>query len=356
VRREAGVVVVGGGVTGAAALRSLARAGMDTVLLEQFELGHTRGSSHGTSRIFRLAYAEERWVRLAQTALRGWRELESEVGERLLLPTGSLDIGDTASANARALAECDIGFELLDGAAVTRRWGLGLAAEERALYQQDGAVLRADLAHRALIASAQARGAEVIERTRVLAIGADGAVSTHAGELRAQAVVVAAGPWAATLLEPLDIDLPVTVTRETLAYFATEETRLPTMIDDVGAAGVRLGGGRTARWFYSLVAPGVGLKAGLHQAGPESDPEQEGELDEGIVAGTAEWVSRRLPMADPEPLRAETCLYTSTEDERFIVERRGPVVVCSACSGHGFKFAPTLGQRLKELVEDALAH
>jgi sarcosine oxidase len=354
VRRDAGVVVVGGGVTGAAALWSLARAGVHAVLLEQFGLGHTRGSSHGTSRIFRLAYHEERWIRLAQAAHAGWRELEAEADEALLVATGSLDVGETASANARALAACGVGFELLDGAEVARRWGLGLALGERALFQSDGAVLRADRAHAALIASARGRGAEVVEGARVVEIGPDGAVATEAAELRAQAVVVAAGAWAAPLLEPLGVSPPVTVTRETLAYFAADVAGWPTLIDDVGADGIRLGGGRTARWFYALAAPGVGLKAGLHKAGPVSDPELEGEVDAGIVAGTAEWIARRFPAADPQPLRVETCLYTNTDDESFVLERHGRVIVASACSGHGFKFAPALGKSIAGLVRDVL--
>jgi sarcosine oxidase len=156
------------------------------------------------------------------------------------------------------------------------------------------------------------------------------------------------------LLEPLGIHLPVTVTRETLAYFAADGPMLPTVIDDVGARGVRLGGGRRARWFYALAAPGVGLKAGLHQAGPVSDPEQPGDVDEGIVAGTAEWVSRRFPMADPRPQRAETCLYTNTDNERFVLERHGRVVVASACDGQGFKFAPALGETIAGLVREVL--
>src|SRR5258707_2520600 len=94
--RDADVVVVGGGVTGVAALRTLARAGLDAVLLEQFALGHDRGSSHGASRIFRFAYPDAHYVRLAQHARVGWRELEAETGQQLITHTGSLDIGETA--------------------------------------------------------------------------------------------------------------------------------------------------------------------------------------------------------------------------------------------------------------------
>src|SRR5437762_7074753 len=120
--READVVVVGGGVTGVAALRALARVGLDAVLLEQFALGHNRGSSHGASRIFRLAYPDPYYVRLAQRSREGWRELEAEIGEELISHTGSLDIGETALEVASALAECDVPYEVLDARAVDVRW------------------------------------------------------------------------------------------------------------------------------------------------------------------------------------------------------------------------------------------
>jgi sarcosine oxidase len=88
----------------------------------------------------------------------------------------------------------------------------------------------------------------------------------------------------------------------------------------------------------------------MHHAGPVTDPDQEGEVDEATVSRLAEWVAERWPGANPAPLSAETCIYTNTSDERFIFERHGPVVVGSACSGHGFKFGPVHGRRITELV------
>src|ERR671933_2505636 len=110
------VAVVGAGVMGAATASALARAGRDAVLLEQFELGHARGSSHGEARIFRLVYDDPHWVRQAQRALPLWRELEAESGEEILRTTGSLDLGPGTDERAAALAECGVEFELLDGA------------------------------------------------------------------------------------------------------------------------------------------------------------------------------------------------------------------------------------------------
>jgi sarcosine oxidase len=83
-------------------------------------------------------------------------------------------------------------------------------------------------------------------------------------------------------------------------------------------------------------------------------PDEPGEADPALVERIAEWVSRTYPDADPNPVRAETCMYTSTADEHFILERRGRVVIGSACSGHGFKFAPAIGMRLASLAADIL--
>ena len=105
---------------------------------------------------------------------------------------------------------------------------------------------------------------------------------------------------------------------------------------------------------YGLAAPGVGLKAGIDHSGAEADLEADGEPAEEVVAQAAEWVARRYPDAEPAPLSAETCIYTSTSDASFVLERHGRVVVGSACSGHGFKFAPAVGEILAGLALDAL--
>ena len=102
--------------------------------------------------------------------------------------------------------------------------------------------------------------------------------------------------------------------------------------------------------MYSLHDPVYGLKAGAHHAGAEDDPNAEAVPDPAIVERISNWVRDRFPAVDPEPVEAQTCLYTTTADERFILERRGRVVVGSACSGHGFKFAPAVGRRLAELA------
>ncbi|HVM69436.1 MAG TPA: N-methyl-L-tryptophan oxidase [Gaiellaceae bacterium] len=336
------VAVVGAGVAGAAAAHALAREGRAVLLLERFAVGHDRGSSHGSSRIFRLSYPETGWVRLAQEALPLWRELEAESGETLLEQSGTLDLGDWR-ANRDALAAAGARHEVLDAAEVGRRWPLRLSAGERALFQPDGGISHAERSVRAFVAAAQARGAELREGVRVerLEPGADTVrVVTAAGEVAARSVVVAAGSWARALVAPLGLDLPVTPTRETVSYFRLgADGPLPSVIELADAE----------HPGYALTAPGVGLKAGLHQTGVEADPEQHGAPDARTAERTEAWVARRFRVAEPLG-RRETCLYTTTSDDRFVLQHVGRVVVGSACSGHGFKFAPVTGRRLAELV------
>ena len=104
--------------------------------------------------------------------------------------------------------------------------------------------------------------------------------------------------------------------------------------------------------MYALHDPRYGLKAGAHNAGHVADPDVDEPPNEEVVEAIAAWVRERIPDATPVPVAAETCLYTSTADERFVLERRGRIVIGSACSGHGFKFAPAVGRRLAALALD----
>jgi sarcosine oxidase len=326
----ADVAVVGAGVNGLATAWALRRRGIDAVVYEQFELGHARGSSHGRSRIFRLAYPEAEWVRRAQDALAGWRELEDESGEQLLLFNGFLELYREGVVSSQdALEECGAACEVLTRQEAEDRFGVSPAAHTGVLFQPDAGIVYAD---RALHAFAQ--GLRIEQGHKVASLG----------DLEEPVVVVCAGPWARRLLEAAGIDLPVVETRETIVYFDLDG-EIPSVVAEVVTKG---------HGFYSLHDPVHGLKVGIHKRGKPADPDVVAGPDPALVEEIVEWTAERFPRADPNPTGAESCFYTTTDDERFVIERHGRIVVGSACSGHGFKFAPAIGKQLAALAAEAL--
>ena len=357
-RRDADIVVVGAGIVGVATARALAESALSVVLLERFEVGHAHGSSHGTSRIFRLNYPDERFVRLARAAREEWRGLERERSVRLIEDVGVLDFGARANETARALAVCGVPFETLSAADVAARWPLRIASDETAIYQRDGGFLYADRAHATLLSAALEDGVELRERSTVSALAAGpGTIRLllEGEELTARAVVVTAGAWAPELLAEIGIDLAVVPTRETVVYLRLEGSEhIPPVIDYGGIPAPGEGGiGRAGSAAYALPAPGRGLKAGLHHSGPVANPDDEAVTDEAGADWVAAWAAERYPGLG-EAEATETCLYTNTADESFVLERHGRIVVGSACSGHGFKFAPVVGRTLAALAREAV--
>jgi len=327
------VAVVGAGIMGAATAYALARDGVDVLVLEQFRVGHARGSSHGRTRIVRLAYPQAEWVRLAAEAMQGWRELEAETGERLIDPLGMLELVEHVDHSSQdALRAHGAAYELLGGAEVRRRYeGVVVPDDWLALLDSGAGVIYADRAHRALLDAAVRHGAQLEEDARVESLD----------DVDAETVIVTAGPWVTKLVP----DLPVTPTRETVVYFRRDGHPLPAV--------VQLHPQTRGHAMYSLYDPDHGLKVGVHHGGPPTDPDDDAGADPELVARAAAWVERHYVDVDPEPVLTEACLYTNTEDESFLLERRGRIVIGSACSGHGFKFAPAIGERLAALAQGA---
>ena len=319
------VAVVGAGVMGCATAWALAGRGADVTLVEQFELAHARGSSHGRTRIFRLAYPEAHWVTLAEEALAGWRELERQAGRDVLALHGLVELCSRPDLTSHdVLAAHGVEHRMLGGGEL-RALGVTLPDGWAALWQPDAGVVLADVAREAFLAVARPR----LETGRRI---------ESPEELEADFVVVTAGPWVTTLVP----DLPVRVTRETIAYFAHDGAPLPSVVE--------LDDETRRHAMYALHDPVYGLKAGAHHAGHVADPDGEEAPDPELVERIAGWVRARFRGAGRRPVAADTCLYTSTKDESFVLERSGRIVIGSACSGHGFKFAPAVGRRLADLA------
>jgi sarcosine oxidase len=313
------------------------------VVVEQFDLCHDKGSSHGAVRVFRFSYDDPTYVQMAMDALPLWRELEDETDGPILTVTGGYDFGppERLELNARALASRGASFEMIDGAEVARRFpGVMLQASAPVLYQEDAGVLAAEGALQAFVKGAVDAGAELRERTPVIGLRPSQEsvdVLTPGETYRARVAVITAGPWARPLLAGARIDLPVVTSQETVAFFrGPEEPPLPVLVE------------WSSPPTYALPSPERGVKVGWHRSGPEADPDSKTPPDRRVLDHLSAWAAEHYPRAAFE--HAETCMYTNTPDESFILERHGRVVVGSACSGHGFKFAPLVGERLAALA------
>jgi len=339
---DADIVVVGGGVMGlATAWRAAAAHGAGRVLLlEQFAIGHDRGSSHGPTRVFRYAYDRVEYVRMAREARALWPEVHDEDGAVLTI-TGGIEVGareHTEPVHA-ALTAGGAACEWVPPSQRAARFPWLATESDVCLYSPDTGVIGAARAIRALTALARSSGAELREQSTVEQLVVDDGGVTLAvagGAVRARRCVVTAGPWAASLLAPLGIDLGVRVTEEVIQYHAVPVAPMP-VID------------RGATFFYSVPAlhGAPGVKAGAHGAGRVVDPAaRDGDGNPAASPEVSDWVARTFREAVRAPVAAETCLYTTTQAEEFILDARGPLVVGSPCSGHGFKFAPLVGEVL----------
>jgi len=311
---------------GLAAARAIAQRGHDVTVYEQFDLKHTRGSSHGTSRIFRLSYPDEDWVRLARRAYELWRDLERESGTQLLVLHGLLDAQLEPDGLLAALAAADVPHEELTAAQAGERFGVAYGETVRLVFTPEAGISLADAALDAFENGIRAAGAQIRTGTRVNSLA----------DVPGDRVVVTAGGWAPSLLETAGVELDARPTRETVAYYTGDP--IPSVIEKL----------KGQLDFLALAAPGVGVKAGLHHSGKPTDPDDDPEPDADVVSRVSDWVAQRFPRVDPTPLLAETCIYTNVEDDRFVCERRGRYVIGSACSGHGFKFAPAVGEILAD--------
>ena len=344
------VVVVGGGAMGSAAAWRLAVDGYQVTLLEQFEPGHVRGASHGSSRIFRHAYPDGRYVDLAARAASLWSDVEKADGTRLLTWTGAVDHGDPAAVQglATALGLAGVPYEILSPRTAAGRWP-GLEFDTVVLHHAAAGRVDADRAVSALQRRAVAAGAQVIHQSpaRRLVVGRRGAeVVLDSDTIRADQVVVAAGAWTADLVGDLVVLPPLRTTREQPAHFRPLDPTVlwPSFIHHPGSD-LRTEG------IYGLGSPD-GVKIGEHGTGPVVHPDTRTfEPDPIATDRLVDYARRWLPGVDPTRPTPVTCLYTTTPDGNFVIDRVGPITVATGFSGHGFKFTPAIGDLISALVQ-----
>ncbi len=362
------VIVVGLGAMGSAAAAQLAARGQRVLGLEQFDLLHEKGSSHGASRVIRLAYFEHpSYVPLLLRAYELWNQLEQDTGRSLLTMTGGLMIGrpqsEVVSGSQRSARTHGLRHEMLDAAEIRRRFPPFTPPDgDVALYEARAGVLRAEESLEALQQQAIAHGAELRSNGRVLGWlakpGGEGIdMETDAGSVEARHLVLTPGPWASSLFELPQ--LPLTVERQVLFWFAPvggaaafSPARFPIYIWDVGDRTQFYG-------FPSMPGPPFGVKVAFFRSGEEK-PVSPDEVDRTVSpsevdAMRAALASRVPSLASGGLVQTVTCLYTLTPDHHFVVGRHPAhpqVTIASPCSGHGFKFATVIGEIIADLAID----
>jgi sarcosine oxidase len=351
------VVVVGVGGMGSAAMYHLARRGKRVLGLERFDLLHERGSSHGLTRIIRLAYFEHpNYVPLLRRAYESWRELERDAGEQLLHVTGIVEAGESiVEGSLRSCREHDLPHEQMDVRELGARFpAYRLPPDLPVVFQPDGGFVLPERCIVAHVNGALARGAVVRARERVLEWSAteNGVlVRTDRGVVEAERLVLTAGAWSQEVAR-LSSGL-VRAVRQALAWFQPLRPELFAP-EAFPVFNVHV----EDEHFYGFPVFGIpGFKLGRY------DHHGEG--------GDADAVSREPTQADEAPLRAfaeryfpdgagptmalRTCLFEPSPDEHFIIDVHPEceaAIVAAGFSGHGFKFCSVVGEILADLAID----
>ena len=347
------VAIVGLGGMGSAIAAHCAARGASVIGLEQFQPVHDLGSSHGKSRMIRKAYFEDpAYVPLVVRAYELWRKLEHDSGEEILRLTGVLSVGEESSeiiaGTRRAAKDHDLALESLSKGEVKARYPtLELLEDEVAIFEPDGGVLNPERGVAAHLQVARAKGAELrfgvaMEKWQVAGKGFELRLSDGT-QVLASKLVLALGPWFQETLEALGVR--IRVQRNVQAWFspasnAYEASRFPAFLLNRRGLPAPL---------YGFPDFGDGVKAAYHGLGDLTDAEQ---VDRTVNAARdvdpiARELERWMPGAARTLREAKPCMYTLTPDGNFVIDyhpEHAGVTLCGGFSGHGFKFAPVIGE------------
>lgn len=357
--RSYDVIVLGLGGMGTAAALALARRGRRVLGLEQFALGHDRGSSHGQTRVIRMAYYEHPdYVPLLRRAYDLWYELEQRAGRHLFSECGVLNIGpltgEVVPGVLRAADQHQLPVEPLDAAELRQRYPMFRFGDEyRGVLEPRAGFLHVEDCLRSQADEARRLGAEFRENEPVVSWEASGGgvvVRTERGTCSADRLVITAGPWAGRVLAGLG--LPLTVLRKVVFWFGTADDRrfardrFPIYLAETPAG-----------FYYGFpVLDPAGQKMARHDGGDVvPDPTMvKRTLTEADEAECRAFLRAFLPDVNGPTHRSSVCLYTVTPDHHFILDVHPEfphVTLAAGFSGHGFKFAPVVGEVLADLAD-----
>jgi sarcosine oxidase len=371
------VLVLGLGAMGSAAAYQLARRGQRVLGLDQFSPPHAFGSSHGETRITRLAIGEgEHYTPLVLRSHELWREIERETGADLLTVTGGLVISSSAKTamlhvadfftNTVAAAEkYGIAHQLLSAEDIRERFPqFRVRDDEHGYYEPDAGFLRPEACVAAQLGLAKKYGAEIHTSEKALGFeaSADGVtVTTQQGSYAADRLILAAGPWLPELLSARYAS-PFKVLRQVLFWFAAKGGITPFLPGNSPIFIWELQGPEQAIYGFPAIdgqEGGVKIATQQYERTTTPDAVDRGVSDEEASTMYRRYVAPYLPGLDAKCIKAVSCLYTVTPDAGFVIDFHPDsdrVIVASPCSGHGFKHSAAIGEALAELAIDGKSH
>jgi sarcosine oxidase len=359
------VIVVGLGAAGSATLRALAKSGASVLGIDRLDPPHALGSSHGDSRITRLAVGEgAQYGPLVARSHEIWRELEAETGEELLVPCGGLILGvadatgqhnvDDFVGSTIAYAQRDgVAHEVLDTTAMAQRFPALSLSTETGYFEPTAGYVNPEACVRAQLTSARRHGATVLTNETVYRWSTLGgpAVETNEGRYTAGAIVLAAGPWMPDLVEWFAPAFAVY--RQVQYWFEIERG-----YDDLAALPVYIWmygtiPGQFLYGFPAIDGPRGGVKIATEEyVGTVTPDDVKRTVSESDATSMFDSCVRgRFPGLSSRVVRSATCLYTVTPDFHFLVDEHPGVegvLVVSACSGHGFKHSAAVGESVAQ--------
>jgi monomeric sarcosine oxidase len=352
------VAIVGAGIMGLATACELARDGASVSLIDQSPIPNPQAASFDHSKVFRFAYPDRFYVRMAVDSLRRWHALEAETGARLLTQTGALLLGRRRPSFEtkcyEALSAEGVKAEMLESSEVAERFPqFNSAAFAFGVYDPSGAISHAETAVRALLDLAKRRGVDIVEGERVVAVRnaveSGVLILTESGKaISCKQAMIASGPWSRKLL-PLLAD-KLTTTRQEIAYFEPRAS-LSNFEPEAFPIFLELESG-----FYGFpIHRHDSMKIANHHKGAEADP---GSKDDNVSAQFIDecrtFFAEFIPgLADAHVTETRVCIYNNTPDDDFIVDwhpQLDGVLIVTGFSGHGFKFGPTIGRIAADLL------
>ncbi|KAJ7990679.1 hypothetical protein DPEC_G00302900 [Dallia pectoralis] len=355
-------IVIGAGVHGSFTAYNLAKKNRRTILLEQFVLPHSRGSSHGQTRVIRKAYEQDYYTQMMEECYQLWFQLEKEANVKLYRRTGLLVMGPERGVSFPAIKSTlqrnKIPMMTLQRKEFSQHIpNVNLTPGHEALVDMSAGVLYADRTLKTVQDLFQKLGGVIKDGQKVIDItpGSVVTVTTTSGVYRAKSLVITAGPWANTLLSYTGLQLPLQVLKINVCYW---REKVPGFynIQQHFPCFIQLEPEEARNDIYGLPSNEYpGLMKICYHSGFETDPdERDRQTDRGDIDILQRYITSCFPGLVPTPAIVESCMYTVTPDHHFVLDNHpthSNIVIGAGFSGHGFKFGPIVGKLLCELSQ-----